>query len=102
MNYKMYSIFDTKSRVYAQPWFSVNDATAIRSFSQVANDPSTQIFHHPEDFILYQIGHFSDDSGVCMATTPPVHLGAASNFKREDTQIPLPLSMKGNSQHENA
>ncbi len=59
----VYTIKDAKSNAFANPFYSVNDATAIRSFQQAAADSNTTISQFPEDFALYKLGSFSDESG---------------------------------------
>jgi hypothetical protein len=59
----VYTIKDAKTNAFANPFYSVNDATAIRSFEQAAADPNTTISQFPEDFSLYKLGTFSDESG---------------------------------------
>lgn len=59
----VYTIKDAKTNAFANPFYSVNDATAIRSFEQAAADPNTTISQFPEDFSLYKLGTFTDESG---------------------------------------
>lgn len=80
-----YSIFDSKAAVFGPPIFFQNSALAIRSFTDYANDPSMMIHRHPEDFSLFQIGTFDDNTGVLSSITP-VSLVTASGVKREVTR----------------
>lgn len=47
---------------------------AIRSFSDVAVDPSTMVGRHPEDFDLLQIATVNEGSGEVSPVSPPVVL----------------------------
>ena len=63
MNLNVYSIKDSKAGTYSNPFYSINDSTAIRSFEQAASDPTTTISQFPTDYSLYRIGTFDDSSG---------------------------------------
>lgn len=69
------SIFDTKAQVFSNPFTSVNSLTALRSFSDAASDPHTEIHRNPTDYVLYEIGTFDDVLGVVMPSTPVNHGG---------------------------
>ena len=52
MKSKIFVIFDVKAGFYNKPFFMPNTNTAIRAFSDLANDEATEIAKHPSDFIL--------------------------------------------------
>lgn len=64
MNINVYSIFDTKAKVYQKPFFLMNDDVCIRAVKQAVNDVNTEIHHNPEDFIVFQVGMFDDQTGI--------------------------------------
>lgn len=70
MKTNMYCVFDSKAAVYGVPFFMVNDAMAIRSFGDLANDDRTLVGKHPEDFTLYRVGYFDDSTGVSQSCEP--------------------------------
>lgn len=55
-NWNVYSVFDCKAGSYSQPFCFLNDAMARRSFSVSVNEVGSQMFHAPEDFVLYRVG----------------------------------------------
>lgn len=63
MDLKVFSIYDQKAAMFMQPMFYVNEATALRSFSQIVNAGDNDVSKHPEDFTLYHIGEYSDGTG---------------------------------------
>lgn len=71
MTNKIYSIYDEKAEIFSTPFFSMNDNMAIRSFQDLANDPSSTIYKHPEDYKLYELGEFEDQSGKTIPVDPP-------------------------------
>lgn len=80
MNLNGYSIFDRKAGIYHAPFFAVSHGSAIRSFSDLANDRSTTIGRHPVDYVLFHIGVFDDSSGMFVPMSPPAHVGDAGSL----------------------
>lgn len=66
---KVYSLFDTKVGTFGNPFCAQSDGAAIRTVVDAASDPSTLLYKHPADFILYGIGHYDEDSGHIEAHT---------------------------------
>ena len=60
MKSKIFVIFDVKAGFYNKPFFMPNTNTAIRAFSDLANDEATEIAKHPSDFSLYELGTYDD------------------------------------------
>lgn len=82
MIYLMCSVYDEKAGIYAPPFATVNAATAIRMFEQLANDPQTQVGRHPSDFHLYEVGHYDDQLGQ-LTPGVPRNLGRADQLVRQ-------------------
>jgi hypothetical protein len=81
----VYSIKDAKSNTFANPFYSVNHNTAIRSFNQAAADPNTTISQYPEDFSLYHLGTYNDENGKLEAeVTPQFVANPTINVKTEN------------------
>ena len=59
----IYSLFDTKAKAYAQPFFSLNDETAVRATAHLVNTKDHEISHYVEDYSIYKIGEFDDETG---------------------------------------
>lgn len=53
---RLYSVYDRVARVYADPFVSVNDATAARFFTVATSNPESLLFAAPADFQLWYIG----------------------------------------------
>lgn len=58
---KLYSIKDTKNK-FMRPFEEVNDDMAIRTLKAIANDKNTQIGMFPEDFELWCVGSFNEET----------------------------------------
>lgn len=57
------SIYDLKLGAYAQPTVVATTAVAMRSFTDQVNNPQSPMFAHPEDYSLYHIAKFNDETG---------------------------------------
>lgn len=59
------SIRDSAADAYGRPFFLPSVGVAIRSFIDEVNRPSedNQIYQHPEDFDLFELGSFNDADG---------------------------------------
>jgi len=79
-----YSIYDVKAGIFSQPYFSVNNAAAVRAFAQVANDPGNQIAVNPEDYVLYKVGTFNDQTGDLNQEHTIERLANGFEVKRRD------------------
>lgn len=71
MKLKIYSIYDTAAKSFAQPFFLHTDAVAIRAFKDNVNSPDSVINKNPEQFTLYTIGLFDDSQGTILAEASP-------------------------------
>ena len=63
MKLQMFSIYDTVSKLYARPFFDVNEATAKRNLRVAIRDPKSGLAENINDYRLYHIGEFDDQSG---------------------------------------
>jgi len=62
MKYFVMSIFDTAAQAYAQPFYAPAEQVAIRGVKDMLSGDS-QLAKHPEDFELYRLGMFDDNTG---------------------------------------
>ena len=76
---KVFSVFDSKLQVFNTPFFSRSAADASRSFSDLVRDSRTTVGQHPDDFFLYEIGQYSDETGELVASAP-TQIAAATAF----------------------
>lgn len=66
---QIFSVYDIKSKSFGQPFYSLTRGTAIRSFTDLVNDPQTSINKYPDDFTLFEIGTFDDNSGEILPSS---------------------------------
>ena len=68
---RLYSIYDRVAHVYADPFVSVNDATAARAFTFAQSSPDTMLSASPQDFQLWYIGSLDNSSGELLSYDDP-------------------------------
>lgn len=71
---RAYSIFDNKALQYHPPFYQATDGAAVRSLSDLVNDPNTNVGRHPGDFVLYLVGMYDDSNGAFQPRWPLVHI----------------------------
>lgn len=62
----LYSVKDTKSGRYWTPFTDQTDKTALRTFAFQVNTEGTYFHFAPNDFDLYCIGAFDDETGMLL------------------------------------
>lgn len=77
------SVHDSAAGGYAPPMFLPSPAYAMRSFQQeVQRQAENNILHqHPEDFTLYEIGTFDDQTATFVLNDPPRVIARAKDLK---------------------
>lgn len=59
------SIKDRAAEAFGRPFFLPAVGVAVRSFQDEVNRPAedNQVYQHPDDFDLYELGLFDDSNG---------------------------------------
>lgn len=59
------SVKDSAAEAFGRPMYLQSLGVAIRSFTDEVNreDKENQLFNHPDDFDLYELGVFDDSLG---------------------------------------
>lgn len=81
MKYKIIAVRDRAADVFSQPQFVLNTGAAIRSFgdqikNKAADNPLNQ---HPDDFDLYALGEFDDETAE-FSTTRPSQIAVGKDY----------------------
>ena len=64
MKFSVCAIYDEKGGFYARPFFSVNKQVAQRNFLITINDFDSDMSKAPEDYTLFQLGKYDDQTGT--------------------------------------
>jgi len=89
MKSEFFAVYDSKVRLFAEPFFMRTIDEALRGFRDVANNPETNICKYSEDYSLFHLGSYDSTTGVFTNNSAPYNLGLASSLK---TPLPTPLS----------
>ena len=80
---QVFSVYDSKAKAFSHPFYCPNAEMARRYFANGANDPTLQLCQNSEDFSLFHLGEWSDETGQFTSNAAPQPLGLATNFKKE-------------------
>lgn len=83
----VYSLRDSASALYGRPFFCVNVGHAVRGFSDQVNTPvvdgqQNDLFNHPDDFELFELGTFDDNTGLHDLYAQPKPVATAKSVKK--------------------
>jgi len=84
---KIYSVYDSKTEAFMQPFFSLTRGQAIRSFTDAVTDSNSILSLHPSDFTLFELGEWHEVSGKIVLPSAPVSLGLAIEFVNPNNSI---------------
>lgn len=74
--------YDKKAAAHMTPFFVANTQLGLRAFSNAASNIESPVCRNPEDFSLWMLGEFDDDSGLIKAAEKPIHIAEAINLKK--------------------
>lgn len=83
MNLKVYTIRDSKAEVFNTPFFQKSHGEAERSFRELINDEKSMVSKYPEDYDLYYLGQYDDQTGTIEALDTPQHMQKAVSIKQQ-------------------
>jgi len=88
---KVFSIRDSKAEVYNQPWFAKTYGDGERTFHKITNDPQSMVNTYPDDFDLYCLGEYDDQSGLLVPLDTPKHIIKGVQVVDKKTALPTEL-----------
>lgn len=82
MKLTIVSIRDIVANIYSSPNFVQSKGAALRSFSTEVNraDENNQLYKYPNDFELYALGTFDDETAIFELYAQPEQLGLARDY----------------------
>ncbi|WNK13072.1 MAG: nonstructural protein [Microvirus sp.] len=81
----IYTVRDAKGQLYGRPFYCHNIGHAIRGFSDQVNDPAdgqNDLFKHTEDFELFELGTFDDNTALIETFPQPKPVCTGSSVKK--------------------
>lgn len=80
MRLKIYSIRDGKGDFFNTPFFQRTTGEAERTFENLTKDTATFVSKYPDDYDLFYIGDFDDQTGQITNLVSPVHICKANSL----------------------
>ena len=65
-----YSIYDAKAEAYTIPNFNKTEGLAVRGFDHAVTAADSPFAKNPEDYSLFLVAEFDDDSGAIQSMVP--------------------------------
>lgn len=59
----VFTIFDDKAKAFLPPFYMPLKPMALRTFTNCVNDPTHAFCANPEDYTLFYLGIFDNESG---------------------------------------
>lgn len=77
------AVKDRAAETFGRPMFVPAIGVALRSFSDEINrnDPNNQLYNHPDDFDLYELGSFDDSTAEFQIKNNPELLILGKNAR---------------------
>lgn len=79
---RIYAIYDSAAAVYMRPFYCTTDKEAQRAFADLAKDSTHSVGRHPNDYTLFKLGTYDDNTGMFL-TSPPESMGNALEYTVE-------------------
>lgn len=79
----VYSVYDSCSGIFGDPFIAPNDAYAQRVFNYSLSDPDLPKYIR-EDAVLYALGYFDSKTGYFTSDVPPYVVCRASSVVLPD------------------
>lgn len=81
MKVRVFSVYDEKGKAFGALGCAIHDGQAIRDFGDHIQNPQNPLSKHPEDYKLYCLAEYDDNSGQITALAQPEFLSHGSQFK---------------------
>lgn len=79
---KVFCIYDSKAESYLVPFFMRSKGEAIRAITTHVNDAEHNFSKFAEDFALFELGSWDDDSAKFDLHAAPQSLGLLHEFRK--------------------
>lgn len=80
MMLKMFSVFDSKIKAYLPPFFQRTTGEAERAFSDAVNRQDSGFKAHAEDYSLFELGSWDDQTCKFDLLDTPHSIGVAIQY----------------------
>lgn len=88
MKMQVYTVYDSKAAIYMPPFFMKTKGEAVRAFKNTVNDTEHPFYRNPEDYALFYLGVYDDESAAFRLQETPEVIARAHELK-EQKILPL-------------
>jgi len=81
---QIFSVYDSKTAAYLPPFYMVSKPAAIRAITDAVTDQEHMFFKHAEDYALFFLGSWADDTAKYDLLETPMHLCALHELKHQE------------------
>nr|DAV45133.1 MAG TPA: DNA binding protein [Microviridae sp.] len=81
MLHQIIAIQDIKIGTFSKPVAVPSDGAGVRAFGDAVNDQNTEYAKHPEDYSIWNLGSFCDQSGEFTNKKPTMLASAVALLK---------------------
>jgi hypothetical protein len=81
MIYLVFSVHDSKADAFLPPFILPKEAMALRAFSDCVNSEDHQFGKNPEDYTLFELGSFNDETGQYLLHRSIISKGNGLEFR---------------------
>lgn len=81
---RIFAIYDQKLEAYNRPFFLISDGVAIRAFQDEINNKESELSKHPDDYELYKIGEYNEETGEINPNLPQLIASGRALVYREE------------------
>lgn len=86
MSLKLYSVYDSKVSAYLQPQVLRSKGEAIRSFGAACNTKDHNFYLYAEDYTLFEIGDWDEETCSVTLHLTPISLGKAIEISKAHSE----------------
>lgn len=84
----LYSLYDKVIRQFTGPFVAVNDDEGVREFLNALQNPKLKFSTYPQDYQLFRLGQFHEDTGAieALGEIVKIHDGVGDPGTRLDVE----------------
>jgi hypothetical protein len=80
MTINLFTVYDAAAARYLEPFHAPTIEYAIRQFRSSVEQEGHMFAKYPEDYTLFHIGEYNQETGLLTPNAAPVSLGVAITF----------------------
>lgn len=89
MKLKVFSVFDSKIKLYGQPFYALSEKQVIFGFTESVNssDPKSDVARWPEDYTLFELGEYEEETGTFNLLSAPCSIVNGISLKKSVSSL---------------